>query len=69
MTTSAGNVFDGHEEAQNRMGRAVTSMEDADQLPWVLADNTVVLVSKAEIREALRLAGSEMARIWVSVYE
>jgi hypothetical protein len=68
VTTTAGNEFDGDEESQGRMARAITVMEDADTIPWVLADNTVVIINKAELQEALRLAGTTMASLWVSVY-
>lgn len=68
VTTQAGNAFDGHEDAQNRMGRSVTIMTEADTLPWVLADNSIALVTKAELQEALRLAGLAMAEIWVKPY-
>ena len=36
-----------------------------DQLAWVLADNTVIQASSAELTEALTLAGAEQARLWV----
>lgn len=68
VTTQSGKVFDGNEDAQNRMSRAITAMDDGDELPWVLSDNTVALVGKAEMREALRLAGAAMAAIWVAPY-
>lgn len=66
VTTLAGNTFDGDEVSQGRMARAVSSMEDADTALWVLADNTVIQATKAELREALRLAGSAQAAIWVA---
>lgn len=68
VTTAAGNTFDGDEVAQGRMARAALVMSDTDMLPWVMADNTVVPVSKVELMEALKLAGVAMASIWVSVY-
>lgn len=68
VTTSNGNTFDGDEKSQDRMTRALAGMDEADTLPWVLADNTVAVVGRAELREALRLAGAEMAAIWVGVY-
>lgn len=68
VTTASGKVFDGNEDAQNRMSRALAAMDDADTLPWVLHDNTVAAVGKAEMREALRLAGAAMAAIWVAPY-
>lgn len=69
VTTQSGKVFDGNEDAQNRMGRAVTSMEPGDTIPWVLADNTVAVVGRDELKEALRLAGAAMAVIWVRPYQ
>lgn len=69
VTTSNGNTFDGDERSQDRMARAVAVMEDTDTMPWVLADNSVITVGKRELREALRLAGMQMAAIWVSVYQ
>lgn len=68
VTTQAGNTFDGDERSQDRMARAVAVMDDTDELPWVLADNSVITVSKAEIREALRLAGLATAAEWVKPY-
>ena len=65
VTTLAGNTFDGDEVSQGRMARAVSSMEDADTVLWVLADNSVIQATRAELREALRLAGSAQAAIWV----
>lgn len=69
VTTQAGNTFEGDETSQDRMARAITAMEDADTLPWVLSDNTVVIVSKAELKEALRLASAAMSEIWVQPYK
>ena len=68
VTTAAGNTFDGDEVAQGRMTRAALVMEDTDTLPWVLSNNSVVPVSKAELLEALRLSGQAMAEIWVKPY-
>jgi succinate dehydrogenase flavin-adding protein (antitoxin of CptAB toxin-antitoxin module) len=68
VTTAAGNEFDGNEEAQRRMTSAITAMTDTDLLPWVLHNNTVAMVNKAELTEALRLAGMQMASIWITPY-
>lgn len=69
VTTSTGKSFDGHEDAQNRISRSIQLMTDEDELPWVLADSTVALVTKAELAEALRRSGLAMAEIWVSIYK
>lgn len=68
VTTAAGHEYDGNEDAQRRMTSAITAMDDGDTLPWVLHDNTVAVVGRAELREALRLAGASMAAIWVAPY-
>lgn len=68
VTTQSGKVFDGNEDAQRRMTSAVTAMDDTDAIPWVLHDNTVAVVGKTELREALRLSGAAMAAIWVAPY-
>lgn len=67
VTTAAGNTFDGDEISQARMSRAilVLSTGAAASVPWVLADNTVIQASAAELTEALALAGAEQARLWV----
>ena len=68
VTTAAGNTFDGDETAQRRMASAITAMTDADLLPWVLHDNSIMMVNKSELIEALRLAGMQMASIWITPY-
>lgn len=68
-TTEAGNVFDGDEISQGRMARAVVSMTSEDTVTWVLADNTVIQATQAELQEALKLAGAAQASIWVPVVE
>lgn len=69
VTTASGKKFDGDEKSQDRMTRAIVSMDDNQTINWVLADNTVSAIKKAELKEALLLAGAEMANIWVSVYQ
>lgn len=65
VMTISGHTFDGDEDSQGRMARAIIGMEDAEVLPWVLADNTVVEVGKTELREALRLCGAAQSALWV----
>jgi len=68
VTTTSGNVFDGNELAQNRMARALLGMNETDTMSWVLADNSIVAVTQAELKEALRLSGEAMAALWVKPY-
>lgn len=67
VTTQAGNTFDGDETAQTRMARAVLVLSTgaAESVPWVLADNTVIQATAAELTEALALAGAAQAALWV----
>ena len=66
VTTNSGHVFDGDEVSQTRMARAIVGLpDDTLTIPWVLADNTVIEVNRVELQEALRLAGSAQATIWV----
>lgn len=57
--------FDGDEESQNRMARAVAAADRLlDAVEWTLADNTVAVVTAQELKAACRLAGEEQTRIW-----
>ena len=60
-----GKVFDGDETSQTRMTRASVAMTDEETIQWVLADNTVTQCTKAELIEALRLAGAAQTAVWV----
>ncbi|EWC40210.1 DUF4376 domain-containing protein, partial [Stutzerimonas stutzeri] len=60
-----GMVFQGDETSQTRMARSLSVMKDDETIRWVLADNTPAQVTKAQLVEALRLAGAEQARLWV----
>lgn len=66
VTTSTGKTFDGDEDSQNRMTRAVLGLQLAKvpSIRWTLADNTEADVTLAELSEALVLAGMEQARLW-----
>lgn len=66
VTTRAGNTFDGDEESQGRMARAILVLSSgfAASVLWVLADNRVVEVSAEELTEALALAGRTQTALW-----
>jgi len=67
VTTAAGNTFDGDEVSQGRMARAIIALSTglAPSVTWVLADNTTIAATSAELTEALVLAGMAQAAIWV----
>ena len=67
VTTAAGNTFDGDETSQSRMNRAILVLSSgaASTVPWVLADNTAIQATAAELTEALAKAGAAQAALWV----
>lgn len=68
VTTTSGKAFDGDEQSQDRMSRAINTLNPAEETTWVLSDNTPALVSREELQEALRLAGAAQTAIWVKPY-
>lgn len=67
VTTQAGNTFDGDETSQGRMSRAIIALSTglAPSVNWVLADNSVIQATAAELTEVLVLSGQAQAAIWV----
>ena len=67
VTTTSGNEFDGDETSQGRMARAIIALQAAgvESVTWVLADNSVIQATVAELSEALALAGAAQAALWV----
>ena len=64
-----GILFDGDEVAQTRMARAALVMNDEETTTWVQANNIPTEVTKAQLTEAIRLAGAEQTRLWVMPQE
>lgn len=64
-----GMKFDGDETSQGRMARSAVAMTDEETITWVLHDNTIAQVTKAQLLQALRLAGEEQTRLWTMPYE
>ncbi len=68
VTTQAGNTFDGDEISQGRMARAILALNASPAgttVTWVLADNSTIEATPAELTEALALAGAAQAALWV----
>ena len=64
-----GMVFDGDETAQERMARAVLMANSMDETTeWVLANNTVAVVTAEQLRRACRAAGKAQTTLWVKPY-
>ena len=64
-----GMVFDADEQSQARMSVAASSMTDDETNIWVLHDNTVVQVTKAQLLLACRLARIAQSAVWTKPYE
>ena len=67
VTTQSGKTFDGDETSQDRMARAILALQltGTPSTLWVLANNTPVQVTVAELGEALALSGAAQSAIWV----
>ena len=65
-----GMIFDGDEAAQERMARAVLMAESMDEeTEWVLADNTVAVVTADQLRRACKAAGKAQTALWTVPYQ
>lgn len=71
VTTSTGKVFDGNEDAQSRMSRAIQAAQIASipSTTWVLANNVPTVVTLTELQEALVLSMQSMGAVWAMPYE
>ena len=63
-----GMMFDGDETSQDRMARSIIALDLGEKVQWVLADNTIKMVTRAQLREALRKAGKAQTEIWSDPY-
>lgn len=60
-----GLVFDGDEDSQNRMARAVAAADAmAETTEWTLHDNSVATVTIQQLKAACRRAGEAQTAIW-----
>jgi len=61
-----GIVFDGDEESQGRMARAILACDDSalDAVTWVLANNTTATVPLQALKKALTLAVAAQGAVW-----
>lgn len=70
VTVSTGKIFDGNEDAQSRMSRAIQAAQIASipTTTWVLANNVPTTVTLAELQEALVLSMQAMGAVWSAPY-
>ncbi len=67
VTTTSGKEFNANEFSQSKLTTAISVLDDLEETDWKLADDSWVLVSKEELKEALRLAGEAQTTIWKGV--
>lgn len=61
-----GMVFDGDEDSQNRMSRAIVGLNAAGMVStkWKLSTNEVVDVTVQQLAKAMLLSGEAMTNVW-----
>jgi hypothetical protein len=65
VTLSNGVILDGDEDSQNRITRAISALDnDDDVIPWRASDNKEYELNRPLFREASKLAGLEQTKIW-----
>ncbi len=64
--TVNGKVFDGDEEAQARMSRAVVvaDITGIAECQWKLTDNTTATITADELKQAVALAFQAQGELW-----
>lgn len=58
-----GVEYQGDEESQSRMSRAINSLPENGTIEWKAKDNSKQILTKYDLKEILYLAGQEQTRI------
>lgn len=69
VVTVDGMQFDGDETSQERMARAAMVLDDGETVSWVLYDNTIAQVTRAQLQQALKLACEAQTALWTVPYQ
>ena len=67
--TVDGMEFDGDETSQQRVARSILALKDGETITWVLRDNSIVEVTKEQLKQVLRKAGEEQTKLWTVPYQ
>ena len=59
-----GVIYQGDELSQTRMARAISAMDDNETIEWVAKDNSIQILSKADLSAILKEAGIKQTQIW-----
>ncbi|WMN59283.1 DUF4376 domain-containing protein [Pseudoalteromonas xiamenensis] len=60
-----GMRFDADETSQQRMARTLLILDETESVDWVLSDNSVAKVTKAQLKAACKLAVSQQTALWI----
>lgn len=65
--TYNGTIYQGDEESQGRMSRAINGLpDDMTTISWKASDNSSQELTRVDLKEILFMAGQEQTRIWFS---
>lgn len=60
-----GMVFDADEISRSRMADTIVGLADDETQLWVLADNSIVYLTKMQLIEVLRAIGTAQTALWL----
>ena len=64
-----GLLFDGNEDAQQRMSRTIAMADSLDEsVEWVLHDDSVVMVTIDQLKRACKAAIKKQSELWLLPY-
>jgi|TARA_B110000908_G_C9957230_1_gene315211 hypothetical protein len=61
----AGLVYDADETSRSRMADTIVALEPEEENLWVLADNSVVMLSRESLVSVLRAIGKAQNNLWL----
>ena len=61
----AGLVYDADETSRSRMADTIVALEPEEENLWVLADNSVVILSRESLVSVLRAIGKAQNNLWL----
>lgn len=64
-----GMKFNGDELSQDRMVRFITALKKGEKVEWVLADKNISIVTREQLKEALRQACMKQTSMWSAPYK
>jgi len=67
LVVSSGSLtVNADEKSQERMARAIITLDDTMSIPWVLADNSTANITKSQFVDLLLAARTAQTALWVA---